>query len=257
MTGWKKKWLIECSANVLFSLAYFILLGRTQSAEFSLNILELSALVAFIYVVAIFVSSYHFDADLFPFYSLLRAFFEKSLAPLWLNIPAQLTGTVLGLLVYTSIHDTLLTLSPLANVSTLTVFEISDIPMRSLIMAVLVFILVYSMIIVRKLFLLSGMTGTFIIAILVFVLSAITIPIQQISIVTWWQDTVLNFYHYLNTAGSGIQIGLSDFVTGIVLMAVIYLAKVKAFQYVRPKSDHHESDEPGEYTPQFSKDYDI
>lgn len=257
MTSWKKTWLIECGANILFSLAYFILLGRTQSAEFSLNILELAALVAFIYVVAIFVSSYHFDADLFPFYSVLRAFFEKSLVPLWVNIPAQLIGTVLGLLVYTSIHDTLLTLSPVADVGTLTAFEISDIPMRSLIMAVLVFILVYSMIIVRKLFLLSGMTGTMIIAILVFVLSAITIPIQQVSIVTWWQDTVLNFYHYLYNTGSGIQIGFSDIATAIVLLAVIYLAKVKAFQYVRPKSNLHDSDEPGEYAPQFSRDYDI
>lgn len=256
--GIAKAWAIEFIASLLFSLAYFILVGRTQSAEFSLNILELAALVSFIYVVAVFVSSFNFKADLFPFYSILRCFFEKSWVPLWVNISAQLIGTLVGLVIYSSIHSTLLTLSPLADVSTLTVFEIGNAPMRSLVMAVLVFILVYTMIIVRKLFLLKGMTGTLVIAILVFVLSALSFPVRELSVVTWWQDTAINFYHYLVSPARSLDIGLDDFVTALVLLGTIFIANVKANQYVRwNKGDRKEYEEPGEYAPTFSRDYDI
>lgn len=256
--GIAKTWAIEFVASLLFSMAYFILVGRTQSSEFSLNILELAALVSFIYVVAVFVSSFHFKADLFPFYSVLRCFFEKSWVPLWLNIPAQLMGTVVGLVIYRLIHSTLLTLSPLADVGSLTVFEIGNVPMRSLLMSVLVFILVYTMIIVRKLFLLKGMTGTLVIAILIFVLSAISFPVQQLSVVTWWQDTAINFYHHLVDPSRSLDFGLEDFGTAVVLLGTIFIANVKANQYVRPgKGDRKEYEEPGEYAPTFSRDYDI
>lgn len=256
--GIAKTWVIEFIASLLFSLAYFILVGRTQSSEFSLNILQLAALVSFIYVVAVFVSSFSFEADVFPFYSILRCFFEKSFIPLWLNIPAQLIGTIVGLVVYSSIHSTLLTLSPLADVGSLTLFEIGNAPMRSLVMAVLVFILVYTMIIVRKLFLLRGMTGTLVIAILVFVLSAISFPVQQLSVVTWWQDTAINLYHYMLDPSRSLDFGLADFVTALVLLGTIFIANVKATQYVRPdKGDRKEYEEPGEYAPTFSRDYDI
>lgn len=255
MKGILKTWTVEFIASLLFSFAYFILLGRTQSAEFSLNVLELSALISFIYVISVFVSSYHFEADLFPFYSILRALFSKTWTPLWLNIPGQLLGTVAGLAIYIIFKETLLTLSPLADVEPITVFEISDVPMRSLIMAVLVFILVYSMIIVRKLFLLKGMTGTIVIAILIFVLAALTVPVEQVSIVTWWQDTILNIYHTMIDPQREIDFGWPVFLTAAVVIGTIFLANLKANQYNRPRSDQYE--EPGEYTPQFSKDYDI
>lgn len=258
LKGRAKTWAIEFIASLLFSLAYFILVGRTQSAEFSLNILELSALVSFIYIVAVFVSSFNFRADLFPFYSLLRCFFEKSLVPLWLNIPAQLFGTVAGLLVYLLFHGNLLTLSPFADIGSLKMFEIGNIPMRSLLLAVLVFILVYTMIIVRKLFLLKGMTGTFVIAILIFVLSAISFPVHELSVVTWWQDSVLNFYHYLVSPNRSLGIGFADLITALVIVATIFIANVKALQYVRSdKGGRKEYEEPGEYAPTFTSDYDI
>lgn len=257
MRGLTKTWIVECSASLLFTLAYFILLGRTQSSEFSLNMLELSALLAFIYVIAVFVSSFDFDADVFPFYSILRSFFEKSAVPLWLNIPAQMIGTGLGLALYLGIQPALLTMSPVADVATLNVFDIDNLPMRGMLMAVLVFILVYSMIIVRKLFLLTGMTGTLLIAVLVFVLAAITFPIYQLSVVTWWQDILLNFYHYVSEPGRSMHFGWTDVLTGAVLLGIIYLANVKARQYVRSRGDRQEYDEPGEFAPQFSKDYDI
>lgn len=123
-------------------------------------------------------------------------------------------------------------------------------------MVVLAFILVYSMIIIRKLFLLKGMTGTILIAILVFVLSAITFPIKQVSVVTWLPDTVLGYYHYLSGSRE-LMISWSDLFTGIALVATIYLAHVKASQYVRPSTGDQEFGEPGEFTTSFSKDYDI
>lgn len=237
-------------------MAYLILLGRTQSAEFSLNILQLAALTAFLYIISVFVVSYRFEADLFPFYSLLRCFAEKSITPLWLNISGQIVGSILGLNFYLLMHKKLLALSPLADTTNLTLFEIHDTPMRSLIMVVLVFILVYSMIIIRKLFLLKGMTGTTLIAILVFVLSAISFPIKQVSVVTWLPDTVLSYYHYL-IGSRELNLGLSDLVTGGVLVVTIYLAHIKASQYVRPRTGDQEFAEPGEFSTSFNKDYDI
>lgn len=237
-------------------MAYLILLGRTQSSEFSLNILELAALTAFLYTISVFVVSYRFEADLFPFYSLLRCFAEKSITPLWLNISGQIVGSVLGLNLYLIMHKKLLALSPLADTMNLTSFEINDTPMRTLVMMVLVFILVYSMIIIRKLFLLKGMTGTILIAILVFVLSAITFPIKQVSVVTWLPDTVLSYYHYMIGSREFI-VGWSDVAAGVALVVTIYLAHVKASQYVRPRTGDQEFGEPGEFSTSFSKDYDI
>lgn len=246
---------VEFGASALFTFAYYVLLGRTQSAEFTLNVLELSALISFIYVVAIFVSSYRFEADIFPFYSILRALFQKSWTPLWLNLPAQLVGTGVGLTVYVFFHSRVLTLSPLADIAELTAFQITDFPMRVLVMAVLVFILVYSMIIVRQLFLLKGMTGTIAIAVLVFVLAAITSSLDEVSIITWWQDTVLNVYHSIIDPQRSFGLEWTDVLSGLVILGVIVLANVKAVQYNRPRNDQYE--EPGEYTPSFNRDYDI
>jgi hypothetical protein len=252
-----KTGLAEFVASLMFSMAYFILLGRTQSEHFGLNILELSALIAFIYVIAVFVSSYKFESDLFPFYSLLRCFFEKSLTPLWLNIPAQLLGTGAGLGVYLIMKTTLLTLSPMADIDAITMFEITSNSMRGLTIAVMVFILTYSMIIIRKLFRLNGMTGTLVIAILVFVLSAVTLPVEQVSVIAWWQDIVLNLYHYQLGNAENLQMGWYSVVTAAIILATIFLANLKATQYIRPDSDQPESEEPGEFRPSFSKDYDI
>lgn len=249
--------LAELLASVMFSLAYFILLGRTQSENFSLNFLELSALIAFIYVIAVFVSSYKFEADIFPFYSILRCFYEKTLTPLWLNIPAQLVGTGIGLVVYLLMHDKLLSKSPLADISSITMFEISSHSMRGLTIAVMVFMLTYSMIIIRKLFRLNGITGTMLIAILVFVLAALSLPVEQVSIVTWWQDVVLNIYHYQMGSPTGMVVGWHSVVMTIAVVAILFIANVKAMQYVRPGEEQSVSEEPGEFRPTFSKDYDI
>jgi len=247
----------EFIASVLFTLAYFILLGRTQSQNFSLNVLELSALICFIYVIAVFVSSFRFEADLFPFYSLLRCFFEKTWTPLWLNIPAQLLGAIAGFGVYLSIHESLLTLSPFAETGALVAFEIDNLPMRSLTIAVLVFILTYSMLIIRKLFKLEGMTGTLLISILVFVLSAISLPLQDVSVVTWWQDTVLNLYYYFSGTTDDTGFSLFALLTAAVVLGTLFVANVKASQYIRPDADQITNEEPGEIKPSFSKDYDI
>lgn len=252
-----KKGGVEFIASTLFTLAYFILLGRTQSQNFSLNVLELSALICFIYVIAVFVSSFRFEADLFPFYSLLRCFFEKSWVPLWLNIPAQFLGTMAGFGLYLLIHDSLLTLSPFAETGALVAFEIRDLSMRSLTIAVLVFILTYSMLIIRKLFKLEGMTGTLLISILVFVLSAVSLPVQDVSVVTWWQDTVLNVYYYIIGLSEDTGFSLFAVITGLVVLGTLFIANVKASQYIRPGSDQIGYEEPGEIKPSFSKDYDI
>lgn len=246
---------VEFSASALFTLAYFILVGRVQSDHFTLNFLQLSALLAFIYVVAVFVSSFRFEADVFPFYSLMRGLFRKTWVPIWLNIPAQLIGTVTGLFIYLMLHNSVLSLSPVADISRLTIYQIQDFPLRAMIMAVLVFILVYSMIIIRQLFLLKGMTGTVLIAVLVFVLGSITIPLDQVSIVTWWQDTVLNLYHSVQDPQRELFGGWTIALSALVMLLTIFLAYVKATQYNRPRNEHYE--EPGEYNPQFSKDYDI
>lgn len=249
--------LAELTASFMFSVAYFILLGRTQSESFTLNILELSALIAFIYVVAVFVSSYKFEADVFPFYSLLRCFYERTFTPLWLNIPAQLVGTGIGLGVYLLMHDSLLSLSPLADIGSITMFEISSHSMRGLTIAVMVFMLTYSMIIIRKLFRLNGITGTILIAILVFVLASLSLPVEQVSIVTWWQDVALNLYHYQKGSPVGFTVGWHSLVMTGAVVAILFIANIKAMQYVRPNEDQNVSEEPGEFKPTFSKDYDI
>ncbi len=247
----------EFIASVLFTLAYFILLGRTQSQNFTLNVLELSALISFIYVIVVFVSSFRFEADLFPFYSLLRCFFEKSWTPLWLNIPAQFLGALAGFGLYLFIHESLLTLSPFAETGALVAFEIDNLSMRSLTIAVLVFILTYSMLIIRKLFKLEGMTGTLLISILVFVLSAISLPLKDVSVVTWWQDTVLNVYYFALGLSDNAGISLFALVTALVVLGTLFVANIKASQYIRPGSEQIGYEEPGEIKPSFSKDYDI
>jgi hypothetical protein len=252
-----RTFVVEVSASILFSLAYFILLGRTQSDAFSLNLLELSALVAFIYAIAVFVSSYRFEADLFPFYSLLRSFNEKSVVPLWLNIPSQFAGTTIGLLIYLGLHKRLLKLSPLADIDKLATFNISDPWMHALITGILVFILIYSILIIRKLFALQGMTGTLLIAILVFVLSAVSVPLDHVSVVTWAPDLLLNIYYMLAENGRPLMWGWPALLWFIVILVTTLIAQLKASQYTRPVQTPEESAEPGEFTPSFSKDYDI
>lgn len=240
----------------MFSLAYFILLGRVLSESFTLNILELSALVAFIYVVAIFVSSYRFEADLFPFYSLLRSLFERTWVPVWLNLPAQLLGTLIGFAMYLVMLETVLTLSPIADIGAVSSFEIGDSWMHAFAQGVLVFILIYSILIIRKLFVLRGMTGTLLIAILVFVLAALSLPLDRISVIAWPQDMVLNVYHHIQS-GDGWAINNRTLLSAAVVLITIALAYIKASQYMRPVESPVDSAEPGEFVGDFSKDYDI
>ncbi|TVR39120.1 MAG: hypothetical protein EA392_07185 [Cryomorphaceae bacterium] len=248
--------LVEITSSLMFSLAYFILLGRVLSNSFTLNLLELSALVAFIYVIAIFVSSYRFEADLFPFYSLLRSLFERTWVPVWLNLPAQLLGTLLGFGMYVFMLDTVLTLSPIADIGAVSSFEIGDPWMHSFSQGVLVFILIYSILIIRKLFVLKGMTGTLLIAILVFVLSALSLPLDRISVIAWPQDMVLNVYHHIQR-GDGWAINHRTALSAAVVLLTVVLAYVKASQYMRPAETPVDSAEPGEFAGDFNKDYDI
>ncbi len=246
--------VVEFSASAIFTLAYFILVGRVQSDHFTLNFLELSALLAFIYIVAVFVSSYRFEADLFPFYSLMRSFYHKTWMPVWLNIPAQILGTVAGLVVYTLLQRTVLSLSPMADISELAIYEIHDFPLRTIVLALMVFILVYSIVIIRQLFLLTGMTGTVLLAVLVFVLGSVTIPLAQVSIVTFWQDAILNIYHAMRDPQQEIA-DWTLLISGAVVVLTVFVAKIKATQFSQPRSAQYE--EPGEYYLYFNRDYDI
>ncbi len=248
--------LVEIVSSLMFSLAYFILLGRVVSDSFTLNLLELSALVAFIYVVAIFVSSYRFEADLFPFYSLLRGLFERTWVPVWLNLPAQFIGTMLGFTSYLIMKDSVLTLSPVADIGAVSSFEIGDSWMHAFAQGVLVFILIYSILIIRKLFVLKGMTGTLLIAILVFVLAALSLPLDRISVIAWPQDMVLNVYHHIQS-GDRWASNNRTLLSAAVVLITIALAYIKANQYMRPAETPVDSAEPGEFVGDFSKDYDI
>jgi hypothetical protein len=256
MKGNLKRFFVEFVASLLFTLPYYVLVGRTTSSAFDLNILQLAALVSFIYIIAVFVSSYRFEADVFPFYSLLRCWVEKSLKPLYINIPAQFLGTVAGFILYHVLYSYLLKLSPFADLSKLATFEFPDPALKIVLIAVLMFILIYSIQVIRHLFLLKGMTGTLLIAVLVFVLTSITLPINEVSIATWWQDLILSYYHYL----TGAQESLISFYSTLTFLAALgatFLAFLKSAQFQKPPSDQQELAEPGEQLSSFSRDYDI
>jgi hypothetical protein len=251
-----KTFFIEFVASFIFALPYFVLVGRTTSGAFDLNILQLAALVSFLYISAVFVSSYRFEADVFPFYSLLRCLLDKSLQPLYINIPAQIIGTAFGFFIYKLLYSKLLTLSPFADLSILATFEFADNAMKIALIAVLMFILTYSIQVVRNLFLLRGMTGTMLIATVVFVLTAITLPINDVSITTYWQDLMLATYHYF----SGEQETIFNSNSAWMLLAAFgatFLAYLKGSQFQKPANEPAELSEPGEQYSNFSRDYDI
>jgi hypothetical protein len=256
MKGKFKSFSVEFAASMLFSIPYYVLVGRTTSSAFDLNIIQLAALVSFLYITAVFVSSYRFEADIFPFYSLLRSFFERSLEPIILNIPAQILGTLAGFFTYHMLYNQLLTLSPFANLSILATFDFPDTSLKIVFIAVLMFILTYSIQVVRNLFLLRGMTGTLLIATVVFVLTAITLPINDVSITTWWQDAVLSFYHY----SIGEKETILTFESILIFLAAFgatLLAYLKGSQFQKPANEPQEIAEPGEQFSTFSRDYDI
>lgn len=191
-----KPFLSEFSASLLFTIAYFVIASRANSENFNYTYLQISLFSAMLYVFVVFIASYNYRIDLFPAFSLMRCFIEKTLQPLLVNIPAQLLGAIIGFSIYIQLQKNLLHLSPILDNSIFVSFQINDVILRSFVFIILVYILSYLMVLVRYSFRLVSLTGTLLISVVVFVISALTLPLESLSVITLWQDIILSFYHY-------------------------------------------------------------
>lgn len=219
MQNKRKKFFSEFSAALLFTLSYFVIAGRANSEAFNYSYLQIALFSAMLYVFVVFIASKNYRVDIFPAFSLMRCFLEKTLNPLFINIPAQIVGAVLGFLLYLKLQKTVLHLSPILDTSIFVSFDINDVILRSFIFTILVYILSYLMVLVRYSFQLISFTGTLLISAVVFVISAITLPINGVSVITLWQDILLSFYHYRTHLGDLLAQSLRQILIAIPLLA--------------------------------------
>lgn len=210
--------LSEFFAALLFTIAYFVIAGRASAENFSYSYLQIALFTAMIYIFSVFISSYNYRIDVFPAFSLMRCFIEKTLSPLLVNIPAQILGAFVGLLMYLQLQSTVLSLSPVFDNSFFVNFQIEDAILRSFIFTILVYILSYLMVLVRYSFRLVSLTGTLLISVVVFIISAITLPLESVSVITLWQDIFLSFYHYRNHLGDLVAESLKQILVALPLL---------------------------------------
>ncbi|MEX0810633.1 MAG: hypothetical protein WD048_00365 [Chitinophagales bacterium] len=210
----------EFSAALIFTIAYFVIAGRASSDSFSYSYLQIALFSAMLYVFVIFIASYSYKVDIFPAFSLMRCFIQKTLDPLLINIPAQLIGAALGFLIYLQLQKTVLSLSPVLDNSIFYAFEIKDVILRSFVFTLLVYILSYLMVLIRYSFRLERLTGTLLISVVVFMVSAVTLPLESVSIITLWQDILLSFYHYRSHIGDLLEQSLKQILIATPLLAI-------------------------------------
>lgn len=222
-----KLFFAELSANLMFTTSYLILVGRIASENFSLSHLETGLGVALIYFAAMYVSSYRYSADIFVFYSLYRCLRNKSYRPLYINVPGQIAGTVLGFGLYALLHKYLLALSPFATFESITTFQFDDLYLKYFTFGLFVFILTYLMAITKVSFELQRIAGTLIVAFVVFIITSLTLPMEGVSVVTFWQDLLIYFYH-----GSHYSYDIS-FYTIQFLVSVVFIAGGIGFSYLK------------------------
>ncbi len=243
-----KIFLSELGAAVIFTTAYLVLVGRLVSESYSINFLQAAMGVALIYFSAVFISSYKFAADIFIFYSLFRCITEKSIHPLIINIPAQIIGTLFGFLFYVFLYNNFFFASPIINLESITTFHFEKNYLKYFLFGSFIFILNYFIFLIRVSFELNRMMGAIIIALIVYMLTALSFPMYGISVTTFLPDLFLYFYHqgfnFLEDI-TGILPALSAlfFIAGGILMAY--------FKIPRTESKHFLADES------FSTDYDI
>lgn len=215
-----KAFLSEFFAALIFTIAYFVLAARADSANFNYSYLQIALFSAILYVFVIFITSYNYKVDVFPAFSLMRCFIEKTLIPLVVNIPAQILGVLSGLIIYLQLQKTVLHLTPVLDNSVFSTFKIDDVLLESFVFTILVYILSYLMVLIRYSFRLVSLTGTILISVVVFIVSAITLPLEGISIITLWQDIFLSFYHYRNHIGDLLNQSFRIVSTAVPLLVV-------------------------------------
>jgi hypothetical protein len=74
------------------------------------------------------------------------------------------------------------------------------------------------MVLVRYSFRLVSLTGTLLISVVVFIISALTLPLESVSVITLWQDIFLSFYHYRNQLGELMAESLKQILVAIPLI---------------------------------------
>lgn len=208
----------EFAAALIFTVAYFVFAGRAESESFKYTYLQVALFTSMLYIFSVFISSYNYKIDIFPAFSLMRCFVEKTLSPLFVNIPAQILGAFAGLLIYLQLQSTVLHLSPIHDNNVFVSLHIDDVILRSFIFTILVYILSYLMVLVRYSFRLVSLTGTLLISVVVFIISAITLPLDSVSVITLWQDILLSFYHYRFHMGDLVAQSLKQITIAIPLL---------------------------------------
>ena len=208
----------ELSASLMFTTAYMILIGRMVSEHFTLSLLEIGIGVSLIYFASVYISSYRYSADIFLFYSLYRCLREKSFRPLYINISGQIVGSCLGFGLYFLLHKYLLALSPFANFYDIATFKFEDIYLKYFVFGLFVFILTYIIAITRQSFDLQQLTGTVIIAFIVFIITGLTLPMHGVSVIACWQDILLSVYHGNLWPSDISYLNLLQFFAAIILV---------------------------------------
>ncbi|MFZ6051463.1 hypothetical protein [Halocola ammonii] len=235
--------LSELFAAGVFSMMFFIFASRFASPNFEMTHLDFAYIIGAGYLVAVFVSSYHFSAHILPIYSIVEAVIKSNPKIVLVRVPAQIIGTIIALLVFNGLQSAILVQGTMEGLIGFKQYQLNDPYLLIFIQGGLILTMSYLYHIVKNIFGLRKFTGGLLLGLLLTTIFAVTGQIEGIFIANPFGYL---FYTIFNTDYLSNPLQAEDWknlIVVVLLFALVpLLVKLRSLEMLRSKNEINEYD---------------
>lgn len=170
--------LAELSGSAIYSLLFFIFIGRHISPVYDVSFVILSYAIGLSYFAGVYIPFHTYRIAILPFLSITTALRKGQWRVLWHKLPAQFVGAFIGAFLFHNLN----TFTHMGDIAVLTTISISDPWLLTLLNGAAAAVLCYGFYIVRILFKQRRSTGTIFIALLIATLFLVTGKVVGMSV---------------------------------------------------------------------------
>lgn len=235
--------LSELFASGIFSLMFFVFASRFASDNFDMSHLDFAYVIGAGYLVAIFVSSYHFSAHILPVYTVVEAVLKNNFKIILVRIPAQILGTIIALLIFKGLHSAILVQGTMEDLIGFKQFELNDPYLLVLIQGAIILTMSYLYHIIKNIFGLRQFTGGVLLGLLLTTIFAISGQIQGIYVANPFGYLFYTLLSPDELVGGQAMIDWKNVVVVVLLFAFVpVLVKLRSLEMLRSKQEINEYD---------------
>jgi len=170
--------LAELLGSAIYSLLFFIFIGRHISPIYDVSFVILSYAIGLSYFAGVYIPFHTYRIAILPFISITTALRKGQWRVLWHKLPAQFLGALLGAFLFHNLN----TFTYMGDIAALTTIPLSDPWLLTMVNGAAAAVLCYGFYIVRILFKQRRSTGTIFIALLIATLFLMTGKIVGMSV---------------------------------------------------------------------------